>query len=70
MSSAVSRRAPCPRCLGSFAVNQDGRMRSHFCPHRKVCESGVCTMCPQERLAPSQRVDVTLEAQAVDSTTP
>jgi hypothetical protein len=53
--------------MGSFAVNQDGRMRSHFCPHRKVCDSGVCTACAQERLALSAPSDAAVDIQAADS---
>lgn len=69
MSSAVSRRAQCPHCMGSFAVNQDGRMRSHFCPHRRVCESGVCTVCVQERLTLSTHGDVAADVRASDAPT-
>jgi hypothetical protein len=54
--------------MGSFAVNQDGRMRSHFCPHRKVCESGVCTTCVQERLAMTGRADIAADVQGADAT--
>ena len=38
-------RSACPRCRRSFAVNKDGELRSHFCPHYRTCEPGQCSQC-------------------------
>jgi hypothetical protein len=28
-------------------------MRSHFCPHRRICEGGACVRCQQPQLLPA-----------------
>jgi hypothetical protein len=40
-------RGSCPRCHRSIAINADGHMRSHFCPHYKACELGICSHCAE-----------------------
>jgi hypothetical protein len=35
----------CPRCRRSTAVNRDGQIRSHYCPHRNPCEPKRCHEC-------------------------
>jgi ferredoxin len=46
-------RSVCPRCLRSITVNRDGAMRTHFCPHYHVCESGTCATCAATRSSAS-----------------
>ena len=38
-------RSTCLRCRRSIAVNRDGAMRSHFCPHYHTCETETCHDC-------------------------
>jgi len=38
-------RSTCLRCRRSIAVNRDGAMRSHFCPHYHTCETETCHEC-------------------------
>jgi hypothetical protein len=38
-------RGSCPRCRRSIAMNRDGWLRSHFCPHYKPCELDRCGEC-------------------------
>jgi hypothetical protein len=38
-------RLTCSRCRRSIAVNRNGAIRSHFCPHYKACDGGACRDC-------------------------
>jgi hypothetical protein len=44
-------RGDCEQCGRTIAVNVDGRMRSHYCPHRVPCEPGRCERCVDVRRA-------------------
>ena len=46
-------RTTCPRCRRSIAVNRNGAMRSHFCPHYRVCENDDCPECAIQESASS-----------------
>jgi hypothetical protein len=45
-------RAACPLCGISHALNNDGRMRDHFCPHRQPCRPDHCLACTLEAEPP------------------
>ena len=38
-------RSACRRCSRSIAMNGDGQLRSHYCPHYTPCELGTCIDC-------------------------
>jgi primosomal protein N' len=60
-SLAVFHRINCPDCARLISVNGNGQMRSHFCPHRNLCEPQRCRDCARKQLSTmsgSQRVAV------------
>jgi hypothetical protein len=38
-------------CARLIAVNGNGQLRTHFCPHRHLCEPLRCRACEQARLS-------------------
>jgi hypothetical protein len=40
-------RRACQNCGRSIAIGSANQIRSHFCPHYKVCEFGTCRSCAE-----------------------
>jgi hypothetical protein len=47
----VFRRINCPHCARLIAVNRNGQLRTHFCPHRHLCEPQRCRACERQLAA-------------------
>jgi hypothetical protein len=54
-SKAVFPRIQCPVCARLIAVNANGQLRTHFCPHRDLCEPQRCLACQLEQLSAATR---------------
>ena len=42
-------RSTCQRCSRSLAMNGDGRLRFHYCPHHTHCGLETCAECAASR---------------------
>jgi hypothetical protein len=42
-------RSTCPRCSRSLAMNGDGQLRFHYCPHHTHCGLEACAECAASR---------------------
>jgi hypothetical protein len=56
-STVVFQRIKCPLCTRLIAVNGNGQLRTHFCPHRHLCEPQRCRACEQTQLYAGIRND-------------
>jgi hypothetical protein len=44
-------------CARLIAVNGNGQLRTHFCPHHDLCEPQRCRACQQVQLSAATRND-------------